>query len=276
MSTTPFLHSLAFGLVLAVATTASAQRPNREVPRENRENVEIAGTLKQVAPGALHVVTEAGDQWLVRLEGRPQEMRLAFSGKADPAFLRSGMLVQFAGTLNKKGQLQEKLDSLIVTSLREGVELGVYPEATGGNTAGLFSDEKPDEKPKKQPRPEAVPCRVTGYITKISRTGELTVNCRNATVTADLAEGAKLSVDLTDLRLAQAGDKVEVRGWYIKNQKGQAWSREVNISAANVLGEPKKKPRDGDQPPEKKPGEDKPAADKPAGKAADSEKDDKK
>ncbi|HZL90281.1 MAG TPA: hypothetical protein VFB96_18090 [Pirellulaceae bacterium] len=248
--TTTFLRCgwLSFGLIGVIATSAWGQRPNRqEVPPENRENVEIAGTLKQIGPGLLHVATDAGDQWLVRLEGRPQEMKLAFGGKAEPAFLRNGMLVQFAGTVNKKGQLQEKLDSLIVTSLREGVEVGLFPEASGGNAGGLFSDNKPDEKPKKQPKSEAVPCRVTGYITKIGRTGELTVNCRNATVTASLGEEAKISVDMTDLRLAQPGDKVELRGWYIKNQKGQAWSRDVSISAASVLGETKKKPRESDK-----------------------------
>ena len=250
---------LSICLALAVAAPARGQRPNRpEVPRENRENVELSGILKQIGPGVLQIATDAGDQWLVRLEGRPQEMKLAFSGKADPAFLRSGMLVQFAGTVNKKGQLQEKLDSLIITSLREGVEVGVFPEATGGNAGGLFSDSKPEEKPKKPAKTDAVPCRVTGYITKISRAGELTVNCRNAAVTASLGEEAKVSVDLTDLRLAQAGDKVELRGWYIKNQKGQAWSRDVNISAANVLGEPKKKPREEDKDPEKKPTDEKP------------------
>jgi hypothetical protein len=257
---------LSFGLILVIASSAWGQRPNRqEVPQENRENVEIAGTLKQIGPGVLHVVTDAQDQWLVRLEGRPQEMKLAFGGKAEPAFLRSGMLVQFAGTVNKKGQLQEKLESLIVTSLREGVEVGVFPESSGGNTGGLFSDSKPEEKPKKQPKADAVPCRVTGYITKISRTGELTVNCRNATVTANLGEEAKISVDMTDLRLAQPGDKVELRGWHIKNQKGQAWSRDVSISAANVLGEVKKKPREGDKETEKKPADEKPSGAKDAG-----------
>lgn len=265
-------------LVLLGASPALAQRAP-DVPQDKRENVELAGTLKQIGPGVLQIATEAGDQWLVRLEGRPQEMKLSFVAKAEPTFLRSGMMVQFEGTVNKRGQLQEKLDLVVVTSPREGIEVGVYPEATGGNTGGLFSDEKSDEKPKKQARPDAVRCRVTGFITKISRQGELTVNCRNGTVTADLADGAKVSVDLTDLRLAQAGDKVELRGWHVKNQKGTAWSRDVSISAANVLGEVKKKPRDtskageknadGDKPDEKKEAGDKPAERKDNEKPAD-------
>lgn len=257
---------LSAGLILLTAANASAQR---EVPQDLRENVELAGALKQIGPGVLQMATEAGDQWLVRLEGRPQEMKLSFSAKADPSFLRTGMLVQFEGTVNKKGQLQEKLDLVVVTSLREGIEVGVYPEVARGQGSDLFGDDKPPEKPKKQGRVDAVPCRITGYLTKISRTGELTVNCRNATVTADLADEAKVSVDVNDLRLAQPGDKVEVRGWYIKNQKGNAWSREVSISAANVLGEAKKKPRGGEKAAKKDDGDEKPAgkaADKPADK----------
>jgi hypothetical protein len=235
---------VAAAFTAAFAAPAAAQRPLREVPLENRENVEITGTIKQIGPGVLQVVTEAGDQWLVRLEGRPQEMRLSYSAKAEPGFLRPGMLVQFAGTINKKGQLQEKLDSLIVTTLREGIEVGVYPEAAGGIAGELFSDARPEEKGKKgRQKPEAVPCRVTGTIAKISRAGELTVSGRNATVTAQLAEEARISVDMNNLSLAQPGDSVEIRGWHIKNQKGQAWSREVSVSAANVLGESKKKPR---------------------------------
>lgn len=247
-------------LVLLAAGTAVAQRAP-DVPREMRENVELAGMLKQIGPGVLQIATEAGDKWLVRLEGRPQEMKVSFSGKADPSFLKSGMLVQFEGTVNKRGELQEKLEQIVVTSPREGIEVGVYPEATGGNTGGLFSDDKPEEKPKKQARPDAVRCRVTGLITKIGRTGELTVNCRNGTVTAELADTVQVSVDLTDLRLAQPGDKVELRGWHVKNQKGTVWTREVNVSAASVLGEVKKNPREGEKAAESETGKEQPARD---------------
>lgn len=236
---------LFFALVLC-AIPAFAQRAP-EVPQDKRENVELAGTLKQAGPGVLQIETAAGEKWLVRLEGRPQEMKVSFSGKADPGFLKSGLLVQFEGTVNKRGELQEKLEQIVVTSPREGLEVGVYPEATGGNTGGLFSNEKPEEKPKKQPRPEAVRCRVTGIITKVSRTGELTVNCRNGTVTAELAEKPQVSVDLTDLRLAQPGDKVELRGWHVKNHTGTVWSRDLSVSAASVLGEAKKNPRQTDK-----------------------------
>jgi hypothetical protein len=247
---------LTASLALLLAAPALAQRPP-EVPQDMRENVELAGTLKQLGRGVLQIATAAGEPWLVRLDGRPQEMRLSFVGKADPSFLRSGMLVQFEGTVNKRGQLQEKLDRVTITSLREGIEVGVHPEATGGNTAGLFSNDEPEEKPKKQPRPDAVRCRVTGFITKISRKGELTVNCRNGTVTAELGEQAQISVDLTDLRLAQPGDKLELRGWHVKNQKGTVWSREISIAAANVLGDAKKKLRTAEN--ENSDGSDKPA-----------------
>jgi hypothetical protein len=254
-------------LVLLAAGTAVAQRAP-DVPQDKRENVELAGKLKQIGPGVLQIATDAGDQWLVRLEGRPQEMKISFSGKADPSFLKSGMLVQFEGTVNKRGELQEKLEQIVVTSPREGIEVGVHPEGTGGNTGGLFSNDKPDEKPKKQARPDAVRCRITGLITKIGRNGELTVNCRNGTVTAELGDSVQVSVDLTDLRLAQPGDKVELRGWHVKNQKGTVWSRDVSVSAADVLGEAKKKSRSSEKEEEKKKeGEDKPAeksADQPA------------
>ncbi|HUE73144.1 MAG TPA: hypothetical protein VMP01_19825 [Pirellulaceae bacterium] len=261
-------------LVLLAAGTAVAQRAP-DVPREMRENVELAGTLEQIGPGVLQIATAAGDKWLVRLEGRPQEMKVSFSGKADRSFLKSGMLVQFEGTVNKRGELQEKLEQIVVTSPREGIEVGIYPEAAGGNTGGLFSDDNPKEKPKKQARPDVVRCRVTGLITKIGRKGELTVNCRNGTVTAELADTVQVSVDLTDLRLAQPGDKVELRGWHVKNQKGTVWTREVSVSAAEVLGEVKKKPRGSEKAEEKKAGADKPAEtseDKPAEKASDEKK----
>src|SRR5688500_10292644 len=233
---------LVLGFVQLLAANSAAQRPKGEVPREE---VTIADTLKQTTPAAIGVVTETGEQWVVQLDGRPRERKLSCVGKAEPSFLRSGMLVQLEGSVNKRGQVQEQISQITVTTLREGVEVGIYPEGQRSRAGNLFSDEPEDAKKKKPPpKPDAVPCRMTGYIMKISRTGELTINCGNQAVKADLADEANVSIDLNNLSLAQPGDKIELRGWHPKGQKGRAWSRDISVSAAKVLGEAKKKTKE--------------------------------
>jgi hypothetical protein len=248
-------------VVLLLTASAAAQRPKGEPAREE---VSIAGTLKQITPAAIGVVTEAGEQWVVQLDGRPRERKLSFVGKAEPSFLRTGMLVQLEGSVNKRGQVQEKVSQITVTSLREGVEVGIYPEGQRSRAGNLFSDDPEDSKKKKPaPKPDAVPCRITGYVAKISRTGELTITCGNQAVKADLADDANVSVDLSNLSLAQPGDKVELRGWHPKGQKGRVWSRDISVSAAKMLGETKKKTKEEEREAERTKGA-KPKADEPA------------
>jgi hypothetical protein len=248
-----FLSARGFVLALAASgaglvapTIAKAQygaRPRQpEQPQVQRQPVQCAATVKQVARGLVQVATDAGEQWVVRVEARPQD--ISFTGSADSSFLRTGMWVRFNSKLTKRGQATEPLTSLTLFTPREGQEAGVRAETGvgGGAAAGLFEETKPDANARpKGKSTEDVIYLVAGQITKISRQGELTVSARGTTVKADLADNVKISLDLSDLSYLRAGDKFDFEGWHIAGQNGQAVATRVNASAAQPLGEPAKK-----------------------------------
>jgi hypothetical protein len=245
------------------------RQQQQQVPREN---IEASGTVKGMQRGLIHLVTDAGDQWLIQVQAaRPQD--ISFTGTAEPDFVKPGMWVRFQTKLSRRGDAAEPIESLEIFTPREGYEPGVYADipSGGGNTAGLFSDEPaPEAKPKKKSKPkldEDTVYTVAGQVGKISRLGELTISAAGTSVKAKLAEGVKIRLDMGDLSFLQAGDKIEIRGWHPAGQKGQAVATQVTASAAQPLTDPSKKKKAAAA-------EEKPAADKeqPADKPADGEK----
>jgi hypothetical protein len=219
-------------------------------PNVQREGLNASGVLKSARGPVLQIQTDEGDNWVVQVQpNRPWD--ISFTGAAEPSWLRPGMLVQFSSRLGKRGQAEDPITQLTVFTMKEGYQLGVLSDsAIGGGenpSAGLFDDpaEKPKEKKTKVKTDENTVYRIAGQITKISRTGELTINAGGTTVKADLADDARISVDVSDLSYAVPGDKVELRGWYVAGQKGQGYATEVRVSAAQPLEGPKKKPLPG-------------------------------
>lgn len=234
-------------------------------PRVQRENVQAAGTIKQLGSAGIHLVTDAGDQWLVQPD--PQRFTGRFSGTGDGTIVKQGQWVNFNTKLTKRGAATEPLGSMSIFTPGQMDFIGVASEASlaggsGSNVNEFFSDKKPEEKPKAPPKEdENTVYRVAGQISRISRLGELTINAGGSNITAKLADNAKISVDVADLGWLQAGDKLEIRGWTVAGQKGQAWATELTASAANPLTDPKKKPKPL---PMATPGGDQPAGEKPA------------
>lgn len=224
-----------------------AQRDG-EVPREN---LRAAGKVDGIpAPGIIVFKTEKGDVWAAKIESRPVD--LTFTGTAVRGFLKERMFVVFTGMVTKRGMVTEPVTALTVFTPSDARPVGVVPDdLPGGGAPALFGETKPAEgKPEKGKKPargkvEAVSCQIAGAITKISRTGELTINTGDATVKANVAENCKISVEVSDLSFVQPGDSIEMEGWYVKNQPGQAVANgKVEIVAAKPLTDTsKKKPR---------------------------------
>jgi hypothetical protein len=253
-------YASVFTVLIAFAGPASAQYGERRQPQPEiqREPLQCAGTVKQVGRGVIGLTTEAGDQWAVQVEARPQD--LSFTGSADATFVKPGMWIRFTTRLTRTGNAQEPIATAEIYTPREGFGVGVYPEGAGeiggGEGGALFAPTEEKPKPKAEPKPkirdEDVVYRVGGQVSKISRLGELTINAGGASVKAKFAEEAKISVDVADLSFLQAGDKVEVTGWYPAGTKGRAVATQVRASASQPLADASKK---------KKPA---PAAEKPA------------
>lgn len=247
------------------------QRQQQEVPREQ---LQASGTVKQIGRGVFQLATAEGEQWLVQVEARPQDV--SFTGSADATFLKPGMWVQFSTRLSKRGQAPEPISDLTIFTPVEGTSVGVSSDSGfgggGGAAAALFGEDKPEENSKprqKETTDENTVFRVAGQITKISRTGELTINARGQTVKADVADDAKVSVATNDLSFLRVGDAVEIQGAYPAGQKGRAWANRVTASTAEPLTGPKKKtkvaPATTEKPEAEKPDAEKPAEDKAAG-----------
>jgi hypothetical protein len=240
-----------FCLCLGIQSTSLAQptpqqlqrlRQQSQAPNVQWENAELSGVIKGLQGSLIQVAAGGGENWVVQVDARPQDIR--FEGQADPAFLKTGMLVEFKAKVNKRGQAAEPVSSLTVFTVREGRGVGV--QAEGGLAKGeaeLFNSQPVEEKKGAKGRAGEDPdYRVAGQITKLSR-GEMTINCAGTTIKADLDKEAKVTVDVNNLQYAQIGDKIELRVKYPMGQKaaGQALATQVTVVASSVLGEPKKR-----------------------------------
>jgi hypothetical protein len=261
-----------FLLLLAAASSASAQdRPapygrgdwNRwNVPMAQLEPVKLEGALKQAGNRELLITTDSNETWRVGIAALPKD--ISFTGQAEESFLKKGMYVQFVARLNKRGNAQEPVKAIVITSPDAagppGVSTGSSAPVNDGPGGGLFSNPEPEPKAKKgpkkpAPRPEDTDVQVTGALTQI-RAGKVTVSADGESIRAELAEDVKVTVSTSDLSFIRPGDKVEITGQMIKDRKGLARATAVTIVAKEPLADESKrkplaKPSDG-QPDEAK------------------------
>lgn len=245
------LAAVAISALLALPAVAMAQvygegGRRQQQPEVPRENMQASGTVKGLQRGLIHLVTDAGDQWLIQVQAaRPQDV--SFTGTAEPGFVKPGMWVRFQTKLSRRGDAAEPIDSLEIFTPREGYQAGVFSDAAiGGGSAGaaeLFGEEpKPEaKKPKPKANDEDTVYTVAGQVSKISRLGELSINAAGTSVKAKLADEAKVRLDMADLSFLRAGDKIEVSGWHPAGQKGRAIATQVTASASQPLADTSKK-----------------------------------
>jgi hypothetical protein len=196
-----------------------------------RENVTAKGVVKGVRPGLLAVVTEQGEQWLVKVPDRPQEV--SFVASANRSWLRPGMLVKFKNTFDAKGRPVALVRQLEVISLRADTQLGLIPDSQlGGGSTGLFSS---DEPVKKQSAPETMSFTVAGTL-RGYKDGNILVVAGGTPVQSQLDEKATISVDVSDYSLAREGDTVQFNGWYYLGQRDRIFSNRLTISSTQKLG----------------------------------------
>jgi hypothetical protein len=210
---------------LLIATVVCAQQGERQ-----RENVRAKGKLKGVRPGLLAVETSEGEQWLVKVDARPQN--ISFVASADPNWLRPGMLVKFKNTFDAKGKPQATVRQLEVISPRTDTKLGLIAGSSLGS-ANVFSDEEPKKK-KKAPKTKSF--TVAGTLRGL-KNRKLVVAAGRTLVKSELDEKAKISVDVADYSLGREGDSIELSGWYYLGRKDRVYATRISISSSRMLGE---------------------------------------
>ena len=196
-----------------------------------RENVMGKGVVKGVRPGVLAILTEQGEQVLVKVPDRPQDV--SFVGSANSSWLRPGMLVKFKNTFAAKGKPVATVRQLEVISLRAETQLGLIPDSQlGGGAAGLFSN---DEPAKKQSSPETMSFTVAGTLRGF-KDGNILVVAGGTPVQSQLDAKATISVDVSDYSLAREGDSVQFNGWFYLGQRDRVFSNRLTISTPQKLG----------------------------------------
>jgi hypothetical protein len=211
--------------VMLLASTVIGQENG--VPRED---VRAKVTIKGVRPGLLAVVSEQGEEWLVKIDARPQD--ISYVAAAELNWLRPGMLVRFKNTFDSKGKPLALVDQLEVITLRPDTQLGLIPDSKLGG-GGLFADT--DEPQKKASAPDSASFTVAGKLRGL-KNGTMLVAAGRVMVQSKLSDKAKVSVDISDYSLARDGDLAELTGWYYLGQKNRVFARSLKISSQSKLG----------------------------------------
>ena len=215
---------LLFAFAGPVSHLAAQQQPQRE-------HVRCEGKIKAMARGLLHVVGEDGQQWLVAVEAKPQD--ISFQASTTPAFLRTGMLVQFRSVLDKKAEAQSPITEIRVIAPREGIKLGLTPE--GGFGGGeLFASEDDAAGKKKKKNSDDKQFQVAGTIRSI-KDRKIQVTAGGFTVKGELAENCGVSLDIADYSFAREGDPISLQGWHHVGKPNQIYATNLVITAEKPL-----------------------------------------
>ena len=224
-------------ILLLCSSVAIAQAPRgRGAPnvaiKPTRHTVE--GSLEDMRPGMLQVATNEG-KWLVRIDPKSQVM---VTGTADFDYLRPGLIIRFEAELDNKLRAAHdaELKELTIFTPKAPSDLGIA-SAQGG-----FAPE-PDEGAKKEktPPPQSGSAIIGGKITAI-KNRQLTVAAGGHKIKINVADDAKIGVEVSSYSIASRGDKVIAEGSYTKQGQLVA-DRGVTIALQNPLQAPSKRGR---------------------------------
>jgi hypothetical protein len=240
-------HAVLSAIALQIGLLAGVSSvPAQGINEPEREGVRLVGTLKGLRPGLMQIEAEDGEVWLVKLEARPDEV--TFTGTALPDWLRRGMWVRFRANLDQRAQADGPVRELTVFTPRDGLPLGVMPDTNLAE--GLFSGPKTEPQKPVDPRDKVTPCVVAGRIAGL-KDNKLQVAAGNAQVTVAVPDDVRILVEVSDLRLAQPGDKVEIVGWKYAMIPGRAVAAQVTVSTEKPLTTIPAKPNRQREPEEK-------------------------
>jgi hypothetical protein len=196
-----------------------------------RENVRCEGKIKAMARGLIHVVGEDGQQWLISVDAKPQD--ISYQATSTPAFLRSGMLVQFRATLDKRGESQSPITEIRVIAPRDGIQLGLQ-QAGGFGGGELFASEDDPANKKKKKSADDKQYQVSGTLRGI-KDRKIQVAAGGVLVKGELAENCGVSLDISDYTFAREGDPISLQGWHVVGKPDQIHATNMVITAEKPL-----------------------------------------
>jgi hypothetical protein len=200
------------------------QNQNEFQAPPNTLSFDETGTLEGMQGNLLKFRDSKNDVWLLQVN--PQTV-VNIAGEADFSYLRPGQIVELTATINEDATIEEPIKELEVLNAKRV-------------TTGLFdvADYGPGSKPVRDPA--AGEYRVRGRIV-VAKNKELTIAAGRLKISGNAADDFKAILKVDDPSLAQTGDEMKVKAWYIESSRpvtaltkfGQAIAESVDITLAN-------------------------------------------
>jgi hypothetical protein len=193
---------------------------NNPNSQQNRGVQQFSGsaTIRAVGSLGLEVTDANGKNWALKPD---KNCQIVVTGTADPDFLKPDLLVRFTAQFDKKGNATVPLNELEIISQQAAI-----------------TSLKAESSAKKDSAAAATNGPTVGHIKSI-KNNQLTVQTPGGTYTAELSANPSIKVNVSDLRWAQAGDKVDASGYY--SPQGLALAERISVTLATPLGENGKK-----------------------------------
>ncbi|HXT61318.1 MAG TPA: hypothetical protein VN699_21935 [Pirellulales bacterium] len=161
--------------------------------------------------------------------------KVTVTGTAEPGFLAPGLIVRFSAKMTSKGQVKDPIGELAVIETSELNQIGAQPDLA------------PGEDLKKAEKEGPVEWVVVGAIRSVKK-NQLQIAAGGKAIKAEVAEDCKITVDVSDLSIVQAGDEISVVGKQLPGlpmgdgaQSGQVIGEKIDVVLAKPLTAPGKK-----------------------------------
>jgi len=110
-------------------------RARNQPKRPAMERFAADGTIEMVAPGRILMLSASNQKWMIWLH---REAEISVTGTAEADFLKAGHFIEFTATLDKRGNVKEKIAELTITTPSQTHPLGVWPGALAPDGADHF------------------------------------------------------------------------------------------------------------------------------------------
>lgn len=208
--TRPLFHGacVALAVTLLLATSSSGQYGGVQVPKavdiKGWKAAEFAGKVDSTKGSMLTALNFGNERIFVYV--MPQYLKsLSVKGTAEPSAIKQGMGIRFVGKMDEKGVVADKVTELYLVTHEGPLSECAINEDTEVAGTIVSNDNKGNIK-----------ATINGVKKEVKGEKEL-ITKRVKLVTFQVADDAKISVDLKDISLARANDTVTVVGKQVKN-----------------------------------------------------------
>jgi hypothetical protein len=224
--TFPIVFALFTALSLGVSPLIAQEK------RPERKNVQLKGSIEDMARGIAKIIDGDQAEWLVKSDGKT---KFTFSATAEPEWLRRGMWVRVTTKFNSQGVPQETVKNVVVFAPVKGEKLGIYSEDKVTIT-NPFTKSLADVPEGERLKAYTIAGRVKGF-----KGNELTIAAGRLTVTVPLDERSVIRVEVADPTLIRKGDEVTIRGWQVPNAENAVVATTIAVTAKEPLASQTKK-----------------------------------